>query len=70
MAEGLASPEFGQEAGTTSHIYDWMEYSHTENRMHHLATVPMFKRTDGSIGASGDFDPIVVVVAVVTYTDP
>lgn len=67
---GLAAPEFNQEPGTTSHVYDWMEYVAAENRMRLLATVHMFKKPDGSIGASGKPDPIVLVVDGVPLTDP
>ena len=67
---GLASPACNQEPGTTSHIYDWMEYMAEENRMRLLATVHMFKKPDGNIGASGNPDPTVLVVDGVPLTDP
>jgi hypothetical protein len=65
-----ASPECEQEPGTMSYVYDWMEYDHEREKMQLLATVHMFKRPDGSIGASGEPDPVVVVVDGVPFTDP
>jgi len=53
-----------------SHVYDWMQYSETENRMHLLATVHCFKKLNGELGASGDFDPIVLVFDGQILTDP
>jgi hypothetical protein len=65
-----ASPECRQGPGTMSHIYDWMEYMPEQKRMRLLATVHMFKKPDGTIGASGQPDPVVVVVDGVPLTDP
>jgi hypothetical protein len=69
VSEGLAAPEYNQEPGTTSHVYDWMEHAEPFG-MKLLATVHCFKKPDGTLGASGDYDPIVVVVAGVAYHDP
>jgi len=65
-----ASAECQQEPGTESHVYDWMEYVPGEDRMRLLATVHQFRRPDGTIGGSGQPDPIVVVVDGVPHTDP
>jgi hypothetical protein len=70
VSDGLASPDCNQEPGTTSHVYDWMEYVAAENRMKLLATIRMFKKPDGTIGASGKPDPIVLVVDGIPLTDP
>ena len=70
VSYGLAAPEYHQEPGTTSHVYDWMEYDALENRMKLLATVHMFKKPDGSIGASGEPDPVLLVVEGELLTDP
>ena len=53
-----------------SYVYDWMEYDHHNERMQLLATVHLFRRPDGSIGASGNPDPVVIVVDGVPLTDP
>ena len=65
-----ASSESGQDPGTLSYIHDWMEYDPKTEAMRLLATVHMFKKPDGSIGASGQPDPVVVVVDGVPITDP
>jgi hypothetical protein len=70
VSEGLASPECNQEPGTTSHVYDWMGYDSATNRMILLATVHCFKLPDGTLGASGDYDPVVLVVDGEILTDP
>lgn len=70
VAEGLASAACNQEPGTSSHVYDWMEFVASENRMRLLATVHLFRRPDGTLGASGEPDPVVVVVDGVPLTDP
>ncbi len=53
----FASPECNQEPGTLSHVYDLMEYNEKEQRMRLLATYHMFRKPDGSIGASGKRTP-------------
>lgn len=65
-----ASPECRQAPGTMSHVYDWYEYLPDQNRTRLLATVHMFKKPDGTIGASGHPDPVVLVVDGVPLTDP
>ena len=71
VAEGLASEEMNQVQGTTSHVYDWMEYDETANRMRLLATVHLFKEPGGTIGASSKRpDPIVLVVDGKRLIDP
>lgn len=66
---GLAAPEYNQEPGTTSHVYDWMEY-HPESGGTLLATVKCFRKPDGSLGASGDFDPVMFVHNQEVLYDP
>ncbi len=57
----MASQECGQVPGTTSHIVDWMEYDVAMRKMKLLATVHYFRCPDGTIGASGKYDPIQIV---------
>jgi hypothetical protein len=68
--EALASEDCHQEPGTMSHVYDWMEYDPAENQMKLLATVHCFKRPDGSLGASGDYDPVLLAVGGQILIDP
>jgi hypothetical protein len=63
VSENPASPECNQGEGTMSYIYDWMGFNRETGLIELLATVHMFKRLDGSVGASGQPDPVVVVVA-------
>lgn len=70
VSTNLASPECRQVPGTMSHVYDWMEYIPEKGCTRLLATVHMFKCPDGTIGASGQPDPVVVVVDGVPLTDP
>lgn len=65
-----ACADYNQPPGTMSYIYDWMEYDHQQGRMNLLATVHMFKLPDGSIGASGQPDPVVLIVDGAILTDP
>lgn len=70
VAEGLASETMNQVPGTMSHVYDWMEYDESENAMHLLATVHLFKEPDGTFGASGQPDPILLRVGDKILVDP
>jgi hypothetical protein len=66
VAEGLAPPDAGQEPGTMSHVYDYMNNDAQEL----LGTFHVYKKPDGTIGASGLFDPIFLLVNGVPHVDP
>lgn len=70
VSEGPASHDCRQEPGTMSHVYDWMEYDPTTNSMRLLATVHCFKKPDGTLGASGDYDPVLLFVDGQILADP
>ena len=66
VAEGLAPPQAGQEPGTMSHVYDFVN-----NDAHELlGTFHAYRRPDGTIGASGMYDPIFLLVDGVPHVDP
>ena len=66
VTEGLAPPEAGQDPGTTSHVYDYMN-----NDAHELlGTFHVYKKPDGTIGASGMYDPVFLLVDGVPHVDP
>jgi hypothetical protein len=64
--EALAPPDSGQEDGTLSCVYDLMD--NPNERL--LGTFHMYRRPDGSIGASGKADPIFLLVDGVPMCDP
>ena len=66
VAEALAPPEAGQAEGTMSHVYDFMDNETREL----LGTFHVYRRRDGTIGASGMYDPIFLLVDGVPHTDP
>jgi hypothetical protein len=66
VAEGLAPPQAGQEPGTMSHVYDF--YNNDAHEL--LGTFHVYRRQDGTIGASGMLDPIFLLVDGVPHTDP
>jgi hypothetical protein len=66
VAEVLAPPQAGQDPGTMSHVYDYVN-----NDAHELlGTFHVYKRSDGTIGASGMPDPIFLLVDGIPHTDP
>jgi hypothetical protein len=64
--EALAPPDAGQEEGTLSIVYDLMDNLNRQL----LGTFHMYRRPDGSIGASGKADPIFLLVDGVPTCDP
>jgi hypothetical protein len=62
----LAPPDAQQEPGTVSHVYDFMDHRTGEL----LGTFHAYKRPDGSIGASGMYDPIMLRVDNTVCVDP
>jgi hypothetical protein len=66
VAEGLAPPEAGQEPGTMSHVYDFV--NNDEHRL--LGIFHCYKRPDGTIGASGRLDPIALLKDDAVLVDP
>ena len=66
----LAPPGAGQADGAMSHVYDWYEYIEQSDSTRLLATVHFYKNPDGTIGASGQEDPQMLVVGDVILTDP
>ena len=66
VSEGLAPTEAGQEAGTMSHVYDF--FNNDEHRL--LGTFHCYKKPDGTIGASGMLDPIVLAHGDAVLVDP
>ena len=66
VSEGLAPPEAGQEPGTISHVYDFV--NNDDHRL--LGTFHCYRRADGTIGASGMLDPILLVAGDVVLVDP
>jgi hypothetical protein len=64
--EDLAPPSAGQELGTLSIVWNFMDNQTREL----LGTFHHYRRPDGSIGASGMLDPIFLLVNGVPYTDP
>ena len=66
----LAPPSAGQVEGAMSHVYDWYEYIEATDSTRLLATVHCYKNPDGTIGASGQPDPQVLVVGNVVLIDP
>jgi hypothetical protein len=64
--EALAPPEAGQEDGTLSCVYDLMD--NLNGKL--LGTFHMYRRPDGSTGASGRADPIFLLVDGVPMCDP
>jgi hypothetical protein len=65
-----APPEARQVPGATSHVYDWFEYSAETGETKLLATVHLYKNPDGTIGASGQPDPQILVIGNVILVDP
>jgi hypothetical protein len=66
VAEGLAPSEAGQAPGTMSHVYDYVN-----NDAHELlGTFHVYRKPDGTIGASGMYDPIFLLVDGVPHVDP
>src|SRR5277367_2568264 len=66
VKEGLAPPEAGQDPGTMSHVYDFV--NNDEHQL--LGTFHVYRKPDGTIGASGMFDPIFLLVDGVPHVDP
>ena len=66
----LAPPSAGQTEGTTSHVYDWFEYDQKTEQAKLLATVHLYKKPDGTLGASGQPDPIWLRVGSRLLFDP
>jgi hypothetical protein len=66
----LAPESAGQVPGTTSHVYDWYSYDEQANTTTLLATVHLYKQPDGTVGASGQPDPVFLVVDGVPLVDP
>src|ERR1700680_2769625 len=66
----LAPVSAGQEPGTTSHVYDWVEYDRSQDKTAVIPTVHLYKRPDGTLGASGEPDPTFLVVNGVPLYDP
>ena len=66
--EALAPPEAGQEPGTISHV--WEFYSHSPIPSQLLGTFHAYRRPDGSLGASGLLDPILLMIDGVPHIDP
>jgi hypothetical protein len=64
--EQLAPPSAGQEEGAISYVYDLMD---NLNRVL-LGTLHCYKNRDGSIGASGLPDPMLLLVNDVHLCDP
>ena len=64
--EALAPPDSGQVDGTLSCVYNLMDNTNREL----LGTFHMYRRPDGSIGASGKVDPIFLLVDGVPTRDP
>jgi hypothetical protein len=66
VAEGLAPPEAEQDPGTMSHVYDFVN-----NDAHELlGTFHVYKKPDGTIGASGMYDPVFLLIDGIPHTDP
>jgi hypothetical protein len=66
VAEGLAPPEAHQDPGTMSHVYDLVNNDAREL----LGTFHVYRRRDGTIGASGLHDPVFLLVDGVPHVDP
>jgi hypothetical protein len=66
VSANLAPPEANQEEGTMSCVYDLMNNPNSQL----LATYHVYKRRDGTIGASGREDPIFLLVDGVPHVDP
>jgi hypothetical protein len=66
VSEGLAPPEAGQVPGTMSHVYDF--FNNDEHRL--LGTFHCYRRPDGTIGASGMLDPILLATDEAVLIDP
>jgi hypothetical protein len=64
--EDLAPTAAGQEPGTLSCVYDLVDNPHRQL----LGTFHVYKRPDGTIGASGRPDPIFLLVDGVPMCDP
>jgi len=64
--EALAPPDAGQEDGTLSCVYDLMDNLNQQL----LGTFHLYRRPDGTIGASGKADPIFLLVDGVPMCDP
>jgi hypothetical protein len=66
VAEGLAPPEAGQDPGTVSHVFDYVN-----NDKHELlGTFHVYRKRDGSTGASGLHEPVFLLVDGVPHVDP
>jgi hypothetical protein len=59
-----------QDPGTMSHVYDWYAYDEARDTTTLLATVHLYKKPDGTIGASGQPDPVFLLVNGVPLVDP
>ena len=53
-----------------SHVYDWYAYDENRDSTTLLATVHLYKNPDGSIGASGQPDPVYLLVNGIPLVDP
>lgn len=51
-----------------SHVYDFFDHNCYPSEL--LGTFHAYKRSDGSIGASGMLDPIFLLVDGVPHVDP
>jgi hypothetical protein len=66
MFERLAPPEAGQPEGTMSRVYDFMDNHANEL----LGTFHVYVTRGGTIGASGMYDPVFLLVDGVVHFDP
>jgi hypothetical protein len=53
-----------------SHVYDWYSYDENRDATTLSATVHLYRNPDGSIGASGQPDPVYLLVNGIPLVDP
>jgi len=66
--EGLAPPEANQEPGTISAVDELYDNRVTPHEL--LAALHYYRRPDGTIGASGKYDPTFLLVDGIPHVDP
>jgi hypothetical protein len=66
VSENLAPPEANQEEGTMSCVYDLMDNPNSQL----LGTFHVYRRKDGTIGASGRPDPVFLLIDGIPTYDP
>ena len=68
VTERLAPPDAEQQKGAMSQVYDL--YDGSDDEATFLGTFHRYRNPDGSVGASGKEDPIMLLVDDTVWYDP